>query len=280
MKYFTQKYHFPLVISEYATPLKDLMQKNGVHKQMQGRWCTRILKGETPRNLYKAFGLNVVQLLGIGQFQSPKRQKMYQGKSVSPYAQKTFPIEQELPIHQLTQEPKETDAVEFNGNTLKYSALSPSEKIKYLKRLEEATHIKVMKQANLKVFPMVEKIGSHGCIMCPYRNQNYWKMLHDTQPVLFNYCKTVQKWGSHRSLIKGGGLYWYGWNKVDIRRKLMMASLKKQKGIKWLPDEAAPTRTSIDRISITKDSINFLNKRGNKIIPALSEMVKPSEVYL
>ena len=254
IKFYTQKYDFPLVVTELLNPLKTIMESNGMPTPM-ARWCTRIFKNETPRRFYKYFNFqDPVQLLGITKYQSNSRNKIYtknKGKIrvLSVFAQKSFPIYQETPIIEMPEE-RELELMEIHS---------------------------------IPIFGMVDTLGSHGCIVCPYRSQNYFKMLHDDHPALYKFAKLIQKWGSYRNITYGKKrLYWYGWNKIHDRRIKIMAMLKKQNGIKWQNDDLvpAPTRSPIKEIRISLANFHFIGDQGQELIPPLNTMPRPEGIYL
>lgn len=175
--FYTQKYDYPLVISEVQTPANDLLVKNGVHKAM-GRWCTRIFKMNASYWFYRHYDLNgVVQYLGITN-DTPKRAAKYpEGihKSALSEKKKGFIIYNYLPIRN------------------------------FLAQEQEELIIK----HGLPTNPIKKQYGSHGCVYCPMRSEKYYHKLREWFPSLYNQCIEWKKSGSTRSTIQGKKPYLY-----------------------------------------------------------------------
>jgi len=167
VKYYTQKYHYPLIISEVKASIEDLLIRNGVHKAI-GRWCTRVFKMEASYWFYRHYNLNnIIQYLGINN-DTPRRAKKHpEGihKSDLSDRKKGFNVFDYLPIRQiLSEEQKE-----------------------------------IIKANNLPLNPINEKFGEHGCIYCPMRNEKYYFKLREWFPELYDKCLDWKKFGSKRS---------------------------------------------------------------------------------
>lgn len=181
VKYFTQRYSYPLIVTSDLVPVEARLKQNGVHTMFR-RWCSRIYKIEIPRAFYRKFNLNgITQVKGITQHQSSKRSKMDPDKILDPMSQKTLKIFQELPI--------------FN--------MKPSEEKD------------IMRLFGIKENPNCRKFGIHGCLMCPFRTEAYFKKLKNDFPELYKKCQQWRRWGSYKS-TKGGGSGYYYFRKSKI----------------------------------------------------------------
>jgi len=177
VKFYTQKYSYPLVITEVKANVNDLFVKNGVHKAM-GRWCTRLFKMEASYWFYRHYNLNnIVQYLGITN-DTPNRAKKYpEGIHKSKLSEKKqgFNIYNFLPIRNFLLEEQEI----------------------------------LIKKHNLPPNPIKKKYGSHGCIYCPMRSELYYFKLREWFPDLYAQCIDWKKYGSARSISKGKKQYLY-----------------------------------------------------------------------
>lgn len=171
---YTRRYQYPLLITRYGVPVEELLERNGMHKVM-ARWCTRVYKIEIPRGVYKHFNLaGITQVKGMTRHQSARRSKLQPGMVEDPMAQKSFPLFQELPIFEMT----------------------------------EAEQRELMQAAGIEPFHLIERLGYHGCMLCPYRNEAYYRKLAKEEPILYAMCHAWRKHASARRNTTGQE-YWY-----------------------------------------------------------------------
>jgi len=168
------------MILERKTPVKELLIKNGLNTQNR-RWCTRIYKIQMAKVFYKFFGLGnrslktpFVQVKGMTQFQSPKRNKIF----TKMFDTGDF-----------------TDPLSFSKGRPDPKFYAIQEFPIYNKTEEQLQQLR--KSLGIKRNP-VELIfwGEHGCMLCPYRKEEYFLHLKTWYPLLYQQLHKLRKFAS------------------------------------------------------------------------------------
>jgi len=214
IKYYTQKHNFPLVVLTVDKSTEDLLIANGVPKKKFGRWCTNKFKISPTKSFYKNFDLDgIEEKLGMAKWQSIGRSKnnpnkILSDKSISKVKDKKtgetitkveqFKIYQSLPIFEMSQEEQ----------------------------------LDLMKKYNIKINPIVEQFGWHGCMWCPQRSPEYYLKLKKQHPEMYRQCN---KWrnpgGQRRKKGEEGTIkpkyYWYREEDLSIKKRTQTPELIK-----------------------------------------------------
>jgi len=69
--------------------------------------------------------------------------------------------------------------------------------------MSETEQKKLMKKYNVKISPIVEKMDFHGCMMCPYRNAQYYQTLREEHPELYEVVSEWRRIGGTKITKKG-----------------------------------------------------------------------------
>jgi 3'-phosphoadenosine 5'-phosphosulfate sulfotransferase (PAPS reductase)/FAD synthetase len=224
--YYSQKYEYPLITTEWGIPVREMLHKNllmkTAHGPQGGRWCTDRYKIKASKMFYEQMGLKgITQLKGITKWQSNKRNKMYQGHAIDLVSseallkrikdkedkpedyEKFFFVYQKLPIFDMTNEAIDKLIVKHG-----------------IKRNppEELTSYKLFDWSESEIV----QEHAHGCILCPFRNKMWYYYLKYQYPNLYDLCNQWRKWASEKRVEAGGTEYFYFFNpKTNKGEKIM-----------------------------------------------------------
>jgi 3'-phosphoadenosine 5'-phosphosulfate sulfotransferase (PAPS reductase)/FAD synthetase len=195
VKYFTQKYDFPLLVTDLSGSKSAMeeLERNGVMNQGINRWCTRRYKTDPSASVYKRYGLDgIEEVMGLTRHQSSGRAGRNPEKHLSDKSIKSFEIYETYPIYDMKEE----------------------------EMLEK------MKEHNIKVNPTIEKFDFHGCMYCPSRSAEYYLDLKKNHPNLYKQCQKWRKQGSKRKGKEGKKrnkeYYWFNKGKgTKLSKKKM-----------------------------------------------------------
>jgi 3'-phosphoadenosine 5'-phosphosulfate sulfotransferase (PAPS reductase)/FAD synthetase len=171
-KYLALGNNLPFITCDWMQPIETLLPTWLVPKMIMGRWCTKKYKILQAKSLFKFFGLDgITQQLGV--CKTAKRRKgrfQYRHLSEMSYA-----------------DPKKCTS---KGNRIKFKVFEEFPIFGW----NEEYQAEFIEKHGIETSPSMKlATGCHGCMWCPYRPPEYYVLLKEKYPIMFDKCNYWRK---------------------------------------------------------------------------------------